>query len=477
MTAPAEGAPAAGPPDDSPRMSSRQRQVLVVAVLASFVAFLDGTVVNVALPAIVGDLGGGLTVQQWVLDAYLITLGSLILLAGSLSDQFGRVRILRIGLLGFGVASVLCAVAPSGLVLIVARGLQGAAGALLVPSSLAMIIATFSGPAQSRAIGRWTAWSGIAAIIGPLLGGIFVDAVSWRWVFGINVLPITVTVWLLGRLDRSEPREPTIRVPIDWPGAVLGVVALAGPVFGLIEQGRFGWSSPVVWLPLVVGVASFVAFLEVERRRQHPMLPLELFGVRNFRVGNLATVGIYGALSLGSFAITLFLQQVAGFSATAAGVVLIPVTVIMLLLSSVFGGLAGRYGPRLFMAAGPIVAGVGYLLMRRVELPLQLWTQLMPGLTLFGIGLAMTVAPLTSAVLGDIAEEHAGIGSAVNNAVSRVAGLVAIAFAGVIAGGGLDLDGFHRLVTWTAGLLIASGMIAALGITNRRSPAHRGPSR
>jgi EmrB/QacA subfamily drug resistance transporter len=449
-------------------MTSTQRQVLFVAILASFVAFLDGTVVHVALPAIVGDLGGGLTVQQWVLDAYLITLGSLILLAGSLSDQFGRVRILRIGLLGFAATSVLCAVAPSGLFLVIARGLQGAAGALLVPSSLAMILAAFSGAAQSRAIGRWTAWSGIAAIVGPLAGGIFVDAVSWRWVFGINVAPIAVTVWMLGRLQRVDPHRPTAeRIPVDYLGAVLGAAGLAGPVFALIEQGRFGWRSPVVYLPLVLGLACFVAFLLVQRRGRHPMLPLELFGVRNFWVGNVATVGIYGALSLGSFALTLFLQQVAGFSATAAGVVLIPVTVVMLALSSFFGGLAGRRGPRLFMAAGPVVAGAGYLLMLRAGVPLQLWTQLMPGIVVFGLGLAMTVAPLTSAVLGGIGAEHAGIGSAVNNAVARVAGLIAIACAGVIAGGALDLDGFQRLVTWTAGLLIASGLVAAVGISDR----------
>ncbi len=454
-------------------MSHLQRQVLVVAVLASFVAFLDATVVNVALPAIGADLGGGLSVQQWVLDAYLITLGSLILLAGSLSDQFGRVRVLRVGLIGFGVASVLCAVAPDGQILVLARGLQGAAGALLVPSSLAMIISSFEGPAQSRAIGRWTAASGTASIVGPFVGGLLVDALSWRWVFGINVVPIAVTVGLLGRLDRSSPPAPRIRVPIDWTGAVLGVVGLAGPVFALIEQGRYGWGSPIVLGPLLLGTGALIAFVVVEKRTRHPMLPLQLFAVRNFRIGNVATVGIYGALSLGMFAITVFVQQVAGFSAAAAGLVLMPVTLVMLAFSSFFGGLAGRRGPRLLMSAGPVVAGVGFLLMLRVQVPLQLWTQLMPGVTVFGIGLAMTVAPLTSAILGDIAAAHAGIGSAVNNAVSRVAGLVAIAFIGVIAGGALDLAGFHRLVTWAAGMLIAAGLLAAAGIANNPGVARR----
>ena len=448
-------------------MTPSQRNVLIVAILASFVAFLDGTVVNVALPAIVRDLGGGLASQQWIVDAYLITLGSLILLAGSLSDQFGRTRILRVGLIGFGITSLACALAPSAVFLIIARGLQGVSGALLVPSSLAMIISAFDGPAQSKAVGRWTAWSGISAIVGPVIGGLFVDALSWRWVFGINVLPIGVAMFWLSKLEKPPPLEH--RIPIDYPGAVLGVVGLGGPVYALIEQGTYGWTSPRVFVPLVVGVLVFASFIVVEKRSSHPMMPLALFKVRNFWVGNVATLGIYGALSLGSFAITVFLQQVAGFRATIAGIVFLPSTFVMMGLSSYFGGLAGKFGPRLFMAVGPVIAGAGFLYMLTMGNPVNVWTQLIPGILLFGLGMAMTVAPLTSAILGDISHEHAGIGSAVNNAVARVAGLLTIAFAGVIAAGRLDLGGFHTTLIWTAGLLIVSGVISALGISNART--------
>ena len=444
----------------------QQRTVLIVAILASFVAFLDGTVVNVALPAIVRDLGGGLEVQQWVIDAYLITLGSLILLAGALSDEFGRVKILRIGLIGFAVTSLMCALAPSSAFLVVARGLQGAAGAMLVPSSLAMIISAFDGPAQSRAIGRWTAWSGISSIVGPLVGGLFVDTLSWRWVFGINVAPIALTLWWLTKLDKPAPI--TNAPPVDYLGAALCIVGLGGSVYGLIEQSLYGWSSPRVYLPVVIGVAALIAFVLVERRSTHPMMPLSLFGVRNFWVGNLATLGIYGALSLGGFAITLYLQQLAGFSATLSGVLFLPVTLLMLTLSGYFGTLAGKRGPRWFMACGPVIAGLGFLLMLSMEVPLQIWTQLVPGLVLFGLGLAMTVAPLTSAILGNIEHQHAGIGSAINNAVARVAGLVAIAFAGVITSGTFDLAGFHAAMILTAALLIVAGGISAAGITNVR---------
>ncbi len=441
-----------------------QRIVLLVAILASFVAFLDGTIINVALPAITREFGGGLPVQQWVVDAYLLTLGAFILLAGSLSDAFGRVRILAIGLVGFGVTSLLCAVAPSAEFLIVMRALQGGAAALLVPSSLAIIISTFHGQAQARAIGTWTAWTGTAMIIGPLLGGLLVDSLSWRFVFGINVLPIAVTLWLLMTMDKA-PAQLT-RPRVDVVGAVLGAVGLGGPVFALIEQARFGWTSPLVWVPLVVGVISFCAFLWWESRTRDPMMPLSLFQSRNFSAGNIATVFVYGALGVGFFVLAIYLQQVAGWSATAAGVATLPPTVVMLLLSSRIGALAGTYGPRLFMTIGPVICGLAFLLMLTVTEDVNYWLQLFPGLVLFGLGLSITVAPLTSAILGAIDAGQAGIGSAVNNAVARVAGLVAVAAAGLILGGVLDLAGLHRALIATALMLIVGGVVSFIGIRN-----------
>ncbi|NBC44008.1 MFS transporter [Corallococcus exiguus] len=432
-------------------------------MLASLVTFLDGAIINVALPAMVRDLGGGLSLQQWVVDAYLITLGSLMLAAGSLSDVFGRKRILRLGLLGFGATSLLCAVAPTGAVLILARALQGATGALLVPGSLALILSFFSGPEQAKAIGAWTGWTGGAFIAGPLVGGLLVDTVGWRWIFAINVLPIGLTLALLARME--EPTRPE-GARIDVLGAVLACVGLGGPVYALIEQGTVGWAHPTVLASLGVGVPAFIAFLWQERRSPHPMMPLGLFRVRNFWVGNLATTFIYGALALSQFLITLFLQQVGGFRATMAGLVLLPTTIIMLLLSSTFGGLAGRFGPRLFMAVGPCVAGAGFLLMLRVGTPLDFWTQMLPGVLVFGLGLTTTVAPLTAAVLGSVHKAQAGIGSAINNAIARVAGLIAIAFAGLIVGPRLDVAGFHRAMLVSAVLLVLGGVTSALGIRN-----------
>ncbi|MCB7135342.1 DHA2 family efflux MFS transporter permease subunit [Cellulosimicrobium marinum] len=446
------------------------QRVLVVAILASFVSFLDGSVVNVALPAISDELTTGpvtgLALQQWVVDAYMITLGALILLAGSLSDVHGRRRVLAVGLVGFAVTSVACAVAPDGLFLVVARGLQGVAGALLVPSSLAMIISTFDGARQARAIGAWTAWTSTASIVGPLLGGVLVDAISWRWVFWINVLPVAWTLWLLRGIPRSAAEEEGSASGrrIDVLGATLAAVGLAGTVFALIEQGRFGWASPVVWVPAAVGAACLVGFVAWERRAPDPMLPPRLFRIRNFAWGNLATAAIYGALYFGGFVVTLFLQQVGGYSATAAGLAQIPVTLLLIGLSTRFGALAGRFGPRLFMTVGPLVGGAGYLLLLTTTEEAAYLTQVLPGLALFGLGLAMTVAPLTSAILGSIPAADAGIGSAVNNAVSRVAGLVVIALAGVIVGGALDLDGFHRSLVVTAALLVLGGVLSWVGI-------------
>ena len=445
-------------------MTSQQRLVLAIAILASSVAFLDGSVITVALPAISRELGGGLTTQQWVVDAYLVTLGALILVAGSLSDVYGRIVVIRWGLWGFGLASVLCAIAPTAEFLIVCRGIQGIAGALLVPSSLAIIMSAFRGAAQAKAIGAWTAWTSAAFIAGPVVGGVFVDLLSWRLVFAINILPIALTLFLLMKLEHRDAREPGATV--DYVGAVLAIIGVGAPVFSLIEQGNYGWGSPVIWLPMAVGMLAFVAFLWRQATAKQPMMPLALFRVRNFAAGNLATLFIYAALSMSGFLIVVFLQQTGGYAATVAGIAALPVTVILMLLSSYFGGLSGKYGPRLFMTVGPILAGLGHLLMLTVTEPVNYWLQLLPGILLFGLGLSITVAPLTAAILGSISERQSGIGSAINNAVARVAGLVAIAMLGIIVASKLDLDGMHRGLLVCAALLIVGGAISAVGIRN-----------
>lgn len=449
-------------------MTKQQRLVLLVSIFATFVAGLDGSIVTVALPAIAHELGGGLVTQQWVVDAYLITLGALMLIAGSLSDIFGRKRILQIGLVWFGIASIFCAVAPNPELLIIMRAVQGIAGAMLVPSSLALIISMFSGAAQGKAIGTWTAWTGIAYILGPLLGGIMVDTSTWRLIFGINVIPIAATLWLMRGM--SDPERTDKRARVDILGAILCAAGLGGTVYALIEQVHYGWANPQVYIPLVVGVFTFAAYLWYERRSEHPMLPLEVFKVRNFAVGNVATLAIYAALSVATFLIALFLQQVWGFSALMSGLSLLPVTILMFLLSSRFGALAGKFGPRLFMGVGPIIAGIGFLYMTLVGNNVSYWQYIFPGVLVFGIGLSMTVAPLTAAILGSIEARHAGVGSAINNAVARIAGLVAIAAIGVVTGVTLDVSAFQRGMLATALLLIVGGVISVIGITNKQLP-------
>lgn len=450
-----------------------QRLVLVISILASFVAFLDGSVVNVALPSIMRELGGGLATQQWVVDSYLITLGALILVAGSLSDLFGRKKVLIYGLAGFAGASLLCAIAPNATFLIIARALQGVAGALLVPSSLALIIAAFNGEGEGKAIGTWTAWTGIAFLVGPLLGGFLVDSVSWRLIFAINIVPVAVTLWLMRSLRLAE--DVNKDASIDIKGAVLCTVGLGAPVYALIEQPQYGWGSPGIFIPLIAGLLAFAWFLYLEQRIANPMLPLSLFHVRNFSVGNVATIAIYAGLTVSTFLITIFVQQVGGYSAIEAGLSTLPVTIIMFFMSPRFGALAGKYGPRWFMAGGPMVAAIGFLLMLMVTRPMDYWTQLFPGVVVFGLGLSMTVAPLTTAILGSISRRQAGIGSAVNNAVSRIAGLIVIAFIGLVIGSTLDLDGFHRGVTLTAILMVAGGLVSAIGIRNQQVKARSQP--
>lgn len=445
----------------------QQRAVLVTAILAAFVVFLDGSVVNVALPAIDEEFGGGVGLQQWVVDGYLLTLSSLILLAGSLSDLFGRTRVLRWGLVGFGTTSLLCALAPTGEVLIAARALQGVAGALLVPSALALITSRFRGEAQGAAIGTWTAWTSVANVIGPLLGGALTDTIGWRWVFGVNVLPIAVTLVMLSRVQPDAAIADRPR--IDWVGAILAAFGLAGTVFALIEQSRFGWTSPLIAGSAAVGVGCLTAFVLWESRHPAPLVPLAIFRSRNFSAGNVATLFIYGALAFGLFIVPIFVQQVGGLSALQSGLLTVPVTVILILLSTAAGRMSARLGPRLFMTVGPIIAGGGFLLMLTITDPVDVWLQILPGMLVFGVGLALTVAPLTAAILGALPAERSGIASAVNNAVSRVGGLVTVALAGVVTGGTVDVPGTQRAVLVTGLLLVIGGVVSFAGI---RSPAH-----
>jgi len=410
---------------------TRKRLSLLAAIMGSFVSLLDSTVINVALPAIEADLGGGLAGQQWVVNAYLLVLGSLILVGGRLGDVFGERRIFSLGVAGFGAASLACALAPTIEALVAARALQGAFGAMLTPAALAVIVAVFAPAERGAAIGSWTAWTGIAALLGPVAGGQIVDVASWRWIFAINVPFVIATLALVA--VAVPAREPGGRRPaVDWLGGALCALGLAGPVFALIRQPDLGWGAPAVVAPALGGVALLGLFLAHEARTRDPMLPLGLFARRNFAVGNAETLAMYAGLSVLSFFLLLFLQQVAGWSALRAGMAMLPTTVIMFALSRRAGKLADRYGPRLFMGGGPLVAAAGLLLLQRVGAEPSYGTDLLPAVVVFALGLALTVAPLTATVLADADEHNAGVASGVNNAVARVAALLGIAAIGAV---------------------------------------------
>jgi EmrB/QacA subfamily drug resistance transporter len=460
--------------------SSRARTLtLVAAILGSGIALLDATVVNVALPAIENDLGGGLAGQQWVVNAYLLTLGSLILVGGSLGDLYGERRIFALGVGLFGLASLFCALAPTIEFLVAARAIQGATSALLTPASLALIAITYSDAKErGAAIGTWTAWGGIATVIGPLAGGWILDVTSWRWIFAINVPFVLLTlalIWLAVAPDESRA-GPKRR--LDFVGALLTAVGLAAPVFALTEQPQRGWTDLLVVGGLVAGAVLLTAFVFWERHTSDPMLPLGLFRRRNFTVANIETLLVYAGLSSLFFFLTIFLQQVAGWSPLESGLAGLPVTVLLFVLSRFTGRLSARFGPRLFMGGGPLVAAVGVLLLTRLDEDVSYVPDVLPAMLLFGLGLSITVAPLTTTVMSDAHRGDSGIASGVNNAVARVAGLLGIAVVGVAvanrSGAELDLAGYRIGMVLTAVLVAGGGVVGLVGIRNsggvRREP-------
>jgi EmrB/QacA subfamily drug resistance transporter len=409
-----------------------RRLALTAAILASTIAAIDSSAVNVALPAIRRQLGGGFAAQQWVADAYLLTLSALILLAGSLTDRLGERRVFTAGVAGFGIGSLVCALSPSIGVLIAARALQGVAGALLTPSALAIIVAVFPKSERGAAIGRWTAFSGIGILAGPLLGGQLVDVASWRWIFAINP-PLVVIALALGRVavpGRAPRSGPPAR--IDWTGAALAAGGLSGISFALIEQPVLGWGDPGIWGALSAGILLLGVFVAHEARTRAPMLPLSLFAGRNFSVANAQTFAIYSGIGLLGFFVTIYLQQVAGYSALKSGVTGLVPTVVMFVLSARMGRLADRWGPRWFLTVGPLLVAAGFGLMQRYGTTVSLLGDVLPALLVFSFGLALTVAPLTATVLGDARDSEAGIASAINNAIARTAGLISVAAVGAI---------------------------------------------
>jgi len=455
----------------------RARWVLLATVLGSGLAFIDATVVNVALPQIGDSLSADLSGLQWTINAYTLTLAALILLGGSLGDRFGRRRLFVVGVVWFAVASLGCGLAPDVQTLVLARALQGVGGALLTPGSLAILQSSFRQQDRARAIGAWSGLGGIAGAAGPFLGGWLVENVGWRWVFLIN-LPVAAAVVLVAVRHVPESRDPEASRSLDLPGAVVGAVGLGALTYGLISWQERGPGSPVVATSLLVGVAGLAAFVAREHLAREPMLPLGIFSSRLFTATNLVTFVVYGALSGVFLFLVLTLQVVAGFGAIAAGSALLPVTVVLLLLSSRAGALATRIGPRLPMTFGPLLAGLAVVLMTRFGTDVSYVRDVLPAATLFGLGLALTVAPLTSTVLAAAPDRHAGLASGVNNAVARVAGLLAVAALPLVSG----LDGAayadpelllpaYRTAMWVCAVaLMAGGVLSA--VTVRTPPSY-----
>jgi EmrB/QacA subfamily drug resistance transporter len=466
---------------DAPALSYSSapgRWVLAITVLGSGIAALDATVVNIALPTIGRDFHTGIAALQWVMTSYILTLAAFLLIGGSLGDRFGRRKVYLIGIVWFALASAACGFAPSAVVLIITRVLQGVGAALLTPGSLAILEASFTPDDRARAIGAWSGLSGVAIAAGPLIGGYLISAASWRWIFFINV-PIAAVVIALGARHIPESRDPNMTGKPDYAGALAVVVFLSGITFAFIEAPTLGWTSPTVVTMALLGVAGLAAFLVREHRAAAPMLPLSIFAERQFAATSAVTFIVYAALTGATFLFPLVLQVVSGYSPLASGLALVPLTVIMLALSARSGQLAAQIGPRLQLSAGPFIAGAGLAMLTFSTSGSSYVIYVLPAVVVFGLGIAITVAPLTATAMSSAPEQHAGIASAINNDLARFGGLLAVAVLPALAGitGAVYLHphalaaGFRTAVLISGGLCAAGGLLAAVTIVNpRRTP-------
>jgi EmrB/QacA subfamily drug resistance transporter len=456
------------------------RWVIAATVLGSGMALLDGTVVGIALPTIGRQFHAGVSTLQWVVTGYTLTLAGLLLLGGALGDRLGRRRVFVVGTVWFAVASLACGLAPNAPALIAARALQGVGGALLTPGSLAIIQASFATEERSKAIGAWSGLGGVAAAVGPFLGGWLIGAVSWRLIFFIN-LPIAAAVVMISARHVPESRDPSAVGRLDAGGAALVTIGLVGLVYGLIEGPVLGWGSPTSVGSLLGGAALILAFVVVEARLAHPLVRPQLFRSMQFTAANAVTFAVYGGLGGALFLLPVELQEVSGYSPLEAGAALLPLTALMLALSARSGALAARIGPRLQMSAGPLVVAAGLALLSRATGSGGYLPDVLPAVVVFGLGLAATVAPLTSTVLAAAPPEHTGVASAINNDVARTASLIAVAVLPAVSGitGDSYLDparfaaSFHTAMFVAAAACAAGGLLAAMTIRNIRHPEAR----
>lgn len=447
-----------------------ERAVLASAIIGSSMTFVDGTVVNVTLPVLRRSLGASVAQLQWIVEGYMLFLASLILVGGALGDRWGRRKVFAAGVLVFALASAWCGLAPDAAHLIAARGVQGVGASLLVPGSLALISASFSRERRGRAIGTWAGWTSIAAGIGPLVGGWLVEHLSWRWIFFLN-LPFAAAVLVLVRARVPESRDETVTGRIDWPGAVLVTAGLFGLVYGLIRGGVDGLGSGVVVASIVGGVGMLVGFGWLEAHTRGPMVPPSLFRSRGFTGANLLTVCLYAGMSAIMFVLPFHLIQRRGYSVVQAAAAMLPFVVVMFVLSRWAGGLLDRHGARLPLTLGPAVAAVGMWLFVPLAGRGGYWSEIFPAVLTMSLGMAVAVAPLTATVMTSVDEAHSGLASGVNNAVSRVATLLAVAVVGLVAGEGLA-EGLDRVAWLSAGLALAgaalAGILVPAGAAGRR---------